>query len=449
MKDGNIPSMGEQFNYLFQFYWNPRRASSAVLDHGQFLFGLIAALVVTLILSAGASRVQDIETGFRVKAEIGELRGVPIPDADEQQPQMSAVNREKMMRVQAAMQEVGRRYFGTSLRSLLVMAVVFVPVSILILALWDHLGGVMTILFRDFMPVLTGLLFAWAAAQLPFAVLWWTVMFHPAGWPFVLVAQFAAMLVFAVLGGFVLSTVMGVSVGHAMTAGFLSMFACAGASVVFSASAGGLYMFASPWLLYYAYRMFGGDVRSLGGGLRERQNFKRQLEASTLNPRDADAHYQLGLIYSQRRSFEEAEKSFRRALEINPEESEALFHLGSILRHQPGRNAEALALLERAVKIDPKLSNYEIWRELGAATLAAGRNDVALPQLEHYVSYREYDPEGLVLLGQALRGANRTSEAKAAFEKAIEAVRTAPSFRRHALKRWQSQARQELRQGNL
>jgi tetratricopeptide (TPR) repeat protein len=239
----------------------------------------------------------------------------------------------------------------------------------------------------------------------------------------------------------------GISFSHGAVTGILSMGVCVVASYGFAASSGVLYMFASPWLLYFAYSRFGRDIRSLGGGLSERQNFKRQLEAATLNPRDADAHYQLGLMYAQRRSFEQAEKSFRRALDVNPKEPEALFQLVKLLRQQSGRDKEALEVLERAVAIDSSLSNYEIWRELGALALAAGRNDVALPQLEHYVSHREYDPEGLVLLGQALRGANREADAKAAFEKAIEAVKTAPSFRRHALKRWQSQARQELRRG--
>jgi len=168
---------------------------------------------------------------------------------------------------------------------------------------------------------------------------------------------------------------------------------------------------------------------------------------ATLNPRDADAHYQLGLIYVQRRSLEEAEKSFRRAVEIDPNDPESLFQLGKLLRLQPQHETEALDLLERAVKINPRLSNYEVWRELGALALASGHPKEALEQLEYYVNYREYDPEGLVLLGQALRAANREADAKSMFQKAIEAAKTAPDFRRPALRRWESQARQELRQG--
>ena len=435
--------MADQLKYLFQFYWAPRRAAGSVLDHGYFLFGLFAAVLVTFALSTGATAVQGIETGYQLKDQIASHQSKVAQDGDARYGEFDRAAAKKMYET---IQGVDRRYFGTSLRSLLVMAVVFVPVCIFILTAWDHLGGGMTVLFRDYMPVLTGLLFAWTAAQLPFAALWWILMWKLVGNVGVLILEVSAIVLFAVLGAFVLSTVMGVSLSHAAVAGGVSLGASIGAAYMFSASSSFLYMFASPWVLYYGYMMFGRDLRSLGGGLSARQNFKRQLEAATLNPRDADAHYQLGLLYAQRRSFAEAEKSFRRALEINPNESESLLQLGKLLRQQPGRGAEALELLERAVKIDPRLSNYEIWRELGAVALAAGRTDVALPQLEHYVDHREYDPEGLVLLGQALRSANRLGDAKVMFEKAIVAVKTAPHFRRHTLKQWESQARQELRQ---
>src|SRR5258706_1494979 len=90
----------------------------------------------------------------------------------------------------------------------------------------------------------------------------------------------------------------------------------------------------SPLLLYYAYVMFASDVRSFGDGLRSRQNFRRQLELATTNPRDADAHYQLGLIYQKRHQNSEAVARFQRAVEIDPEEADAHLQLGRILLEQ-------------------------------------------------------------------------------------------------------------------
>ena len=41
--------------------------------------------------------------------------------------------------------------------------------------------------------------------------------------------------------------------------------------------------------------------------------FRRSMEAATINPRDASAHYQLGLIYQYRRQYAEAISRFRKS----------------------------------------------------------------------------------------------------------------------------------------
>src|ERR1051325_1564323 len=71
------------------------------------------------------------------------------------------------------------------------------------------------------------------------------------------------------------------------------------------------YLF-SPFLLFYAFMMFRGDIGDLGFSLRQRQGFRRSMEASTINPRDASAHYQLGLIYQSRRQYGGAIRSEER-----------------------------------------------------------------------------------------------------------------------------------------
>ena len=46
--------LGDQFQFLAWFYVNPKKAASAVLDHGRFLFAILAAALVTLAVSTGA-----------------------------------------------------------------------------------------------------------------------------------------------------------------------------------------------------------------------------------------------------------------------------------------------------------------------------------------------------------------------------------------------------------
>jgi Flp pilus assembly protein TadD len=340
-------------------------------------------------------------------------------------------------------QYLTQKYFAVGLKNLLFLAILFAPIAILILAAWDHLGGALTVLSRDYLAVLAGLLFAWTAAHLPIALLWFLA--NPT---LAVPLQALGLIAFLIFAAPVLSTVTGGTTSHAAIAAAIALITTALARPFLTGSGNLLYMFASPWLLFFLWQRFNADIGSLGTGLANRQNFKRQLELATINPHDADAHYQLGLIYVQRRLPAEAEQRFRRALEIDKNEPEVLFQLGRLLRHQDGRHEEARPHHERAAELDPKIASHEVWRELGAVALLSAKNDDALRYLAHYTAARNYDPEGLVLYGRALRAAGKHDEATAAFLQAIESVKGAPSFRRPELARWEAISRQELKAGH-
>jgi len=92
---------------------------------------------------------------------------------------------------------------------------------------------------------------------------------------------------------------------------------------------------------------------------------KHFRKAVTLNPADASAHYNLGLIHQQRGELELAVERFKRAVEIDPEEIDAYYQMGRIARQQK-RVAEAIGYFEQVVSRNPAHSQYEIWREVGA-----------------------------------------------------------------------------------
>ena len=204
------------------------------------------------------------------------------------------------------------------------------------------------------------------------------------------------------------------------------------------------YYMMSPFLLYYGYAMFGSDVRSLGDGLRGRQHLQQQLEIATTNPRDADAHYQLGLVYQKRRQYSEAIARFQKAIEIDPTEAEAQFQLGRIAREQ-GRFDDAIHFLKTAAGLNEKLASSEVWRELGAAYVGASRFDEAAAALGKYTQRRSYDPEGLYWYGKALAALGRTAEALEAFGQCVEAVDTMPKHRRAEVRKWKGLAKTELK----
>jgi tetratricopeptide (TPR) repeat protein len=190
--------------------------------------------------------------------------------------------------------------------------------------------------------------------------------------------------------------------------------------------------------------MFGSDVRSLGDGLRSRQHFQEQLKIATTNPRDADAHYQLGLIHQKRRQYSEAIARFQKAIEIDPSEADAQFQLGRIAREQ-GRFDDAIRFLKTAAGLNDKLASSEVWKDLGAAYFGAARFEEAAAALAKYTERRSYDPEGLYWYGKALVGLGRNAEAREAFGQCVEAVDTMPKHRRAEVRKWKGLAKGELK----
>jgi hypothetical protein len=313
---------------------------------------------------------------------------------------------------------------------------VMVPVSIAVVAAWDSLGSIGVVLRREYISLLVPALLAWAAVHFPFAL---AQMVAP-----ILVLPVLAHIAFLALYTICLRTALGSTTGHAAVAVAAGWIAAIAAFII-SPLIGNLSFFLfSPWVLYILYRSFSPDVRSLGESMNSRQSFRRQLEASMLNPHDADAHYQLGLIYQQRRQYEAAAASFRRSIEIYPQEAEAHLQLGRVLRSL-GSSAEALSHFEAALKLDANVARQEGWRDLGGALIDLGRPQDAVGPLDRYTTHRSYDPEGLFYFGEALAAAGRNDEARQAFQAAVEAADTAPRYRRGQLRRWANQAKAELR----
>ena len=210
---------------------------------------------------------------------------------------------------------------------------------------------------------------------------------------------------------------------------------------------GMLSYFTSPLVLLWLYFLFRPNLdmfTGLGGGLRSRQNFNRHLEALTVNPRDSDAHYQLGLIYQQRRNYVEAISRFSKAVEIDPSEADAHYQLGVIALEQK-RYEDARRHFAATLALDDKHSSSEAWRGLGAADFQLGNIEQALAELQKYTERREFDPEGQYWLGEAFKKLGRMPEARAAFQLAVEGARTAPAHRRRFTAGWGRQAKAELR----
>jgi len=321
------------------------------------------------------------------------------------------------------------------------IAVLFAPACVAVISVWDHLGSVGVVLRRDYSPLLVCTLMCWIAANIP---AWLASFLMPAVSFWIHIVADAYFLALAAVA---IRTVFGSGVGKSIGTAFGGAAASVGGFYAYAIFGGALSYFASPLVLIWLYILFRPNLdmfTGFGGGLRSRQNFNRHLEALTVNPRDSDAQYQLGLIYQQRRNYAEAISRFTKAVEIDPGETDAHHQLGVIALEQK-RYDDARRHFAATLALDDKHSSSEAWRGLGATDLQLGNTGQALAELQKYTDRREFDPEGQYWLGETFKKLGRIPEAQAAFQRAVEGARTAPPHRRRYTAAWGRQAKAELR----
>jgi|GEM_PF-103962 len=96
--------------------------------------------------------------------------------------------------------------------------------------------------------------------------------------------------------------------------------------------------------------------------------------ACKLSPSDIDAHYNLGLAYTDARQYQPAIESYRRALKLDAGHNLSWNNLGSALEQQGDKSA-ALEAYEKAVAIDPR--HAEAQNNTGAIYSEQGKLDQA------------------------------------------------------------------------
>lgn len=200
----------------------------------------------------------------------------------------------------------------------------------------------------------------------------------------------------------------------------------------------------SPFLLFFLFMLLRGYFSDIMGGHRARAAFRQNLETATLNPADASAHYNLGLIHQSRGELDQARERYERALQIDPEEIDASYQLGRIARQQK-RYADAIQNFEQVVARNSAHSQYEVWREVAATYIAAGQFEDARTALDQFLEHRPSDPEGLYLMGRAHAGLGHKREATSLMQACIEAVKTAPAYKYRSSKRWLNEAQQFIK----
>ena len=299
---------------------------------------------------------------------------------------------------------------GAGIPVVIFLAAVFAPACLVATNLIDRRASFGVLIRQEYAPLASCILFSWAAAHLAMLVPAWLLRASSLGGGPIsfAIAQILPFLYFLVMAALALRVVLRLSVGRAigaMAIASLSLLALPLVPRVVS-------LLTSPLLLILVIVVLRNILGDILGAQRDRENFQRNLHAATLNPADASAHYNLGLIYQQRGQFEEARSSFLRAIEIDADEIDAHYQLGRIARSE-GRAAEAIGHFESVVSRNLDHSQGEVWREIGRTYLDARQHEDARAAFERFLDKRPSDAEARYHLGLALHHLGRSVEATA------------------------------------
>ncbi len=143
------------------------------------------------------------------------------------------------------------------------------------------------------------------------------------------------------------------------------------------------------------------------------KSFKKAIE---LNPKQSAALYELGVIYEQQKDYDEAVKSYTESLRIK-ENSEAFQNLG-VCYFKKGMLKEAYRNLAKAMLLNP--NKYTIYNNLGAVLEKLGNYESAVQMLEIAIKLNPNNTIGFYNLGIALDKKGDFEDAIRNYEKAVE-----------------------------
>ena len=133
------------------------------------------------------------------------------------------------------------------------------------------------------------------------------------------------------------------------------------------------------------------------------------VKAIELDPLLAEAHAAMGLLHSRERNWENAQRSFQRAIELNPSLTRTYTNYVTSTLIPLGRLDEAARLLEEALRADPL--SLDVRRELAMVQIMAGRYEEAIANLQRVRAIDPSFPFGDLFLARALTFAGRLAEA--------------------------------------
>jgi eukaryotic-like serine/threonine-protein kinase len=151
------------------------------------------------------------------------------------------------------------------------------------------------------------------------------------------------------------------------------------------------------------------------GYARMRPAAEKALE---LDPMLAEAHAAMGLVHSRDLAWAPAEKSFLRAIELNPNFAPTYSYFVNSTLFPQGRLSEALRYLQIAIDVAPL--DFDVRRTMANVQISAGRYDEAIANCRHMLAMApDAYPPLPSLLARALVQKGELAEAIAMHEQVV------------------------------
>ncbi|MCK4688849.1 MAG: tetratricopeptide repeat protein, partial [Candidatus Marinimicrobia bacterium] len=140
------------------------------------------------------------------------------------------------------------------------------------------------------------------------------------------------------------------------------------------------------------------------------------IRAIELNPDFTEAYYNLGSVYYEQENYTDAIKNFINAIEINPDLSETYYNLGVVYGKQ-GNHPDAIKCYKKTIEINPDLS--EAYYNLGIIYGNRGTYSNAIRCFKKSIEINPDDSKAYCNLGFVYGKQENYSDAIKCYKKAI------------------------------
>ncbi len=143
------------------------------------------------------------------------------------------------------------------------------------------------------------------------------------------------------------------------------------------------------------------------------------------NPKQADAHYYLGLTFDRMGDKGGAQKEYQTALDLSPDMTEAAANLVAVLT-EAQRYDEAVAIAKKTLAKNPK--SAELTLNLAVALAGKGDQEAAIKAFDDAVKASPNDARVYLAYGEQLSAWKRRDEAIAKLKQGLDVAKDDPAL---------------------